>query len=76
MKRLFLVGGVVSLLTMAGFTGTDGSAPIAGPTSAPVAASWLAEAQPLPARHSLAGKSTVEVIDSSTGWTCGSAPPG
>ncbi|GIE36265.1 hypothetical protein Ait01nite_093100 [Actinoplanes italicus] len=62
MKRLFLVGAV-SLLTMAGCTGTDGSAPIAGPTSATVAASPSAEAQPLLARYGLAGKSTVEVID-------------
>ncbi|BEL04401.1 CueP family metal-binding protein [Actinoplanes sichuanensis] len=62
MKRLFLVGAV-SVLTMAGCTGADGSAPVAGPAGVTVAASSSAEAQPLLARYGLAGKSTVEVID-------------
>ncbi|GID29803.1 hypothetical protein Abr02nite_47860 [Paractinoplanes brasiliensis] len=48
---------------MAGCGGTGGSAPVAGPAGATVAASSSAEAQPLLARHGLAGKSTVEVID-------------
>lgn len=62
MRRLFLVGAV-SVLTMTGCTGAGGSAPVAGPAGATVAASSPAEAQPLLARYGLAGKSTVEIID-------------
>jgi hypothetical protein len=64
MRRLLVVGAA-SVLTMAGCTGTGGgSAPVAGPVGATVAAaSSSAEAQPLLARYGLAGKSTVEVID-------------
>ncbi|WFE26098.1 CueP family metal-binding protein [Solwaraspora sp. WMMD791] len=51
----------MSVLTMAGCTGTGDPARVAGPAPATAAAS--AEAQLLLARYGLAGKSTVEVID-------------